>query len=107
MDKIRLIGQLVLKVTSPCNLNCSYCYVYNAEDKLSVSSQGDQRRNIRCRATANQRVLRGRHGRQIGISFTVAAICSGWTASDNSPHVRSRCWETTRGLESDQWHVDR
>src|SRR5215475_251725 len=33
MDKIRSIGQVVLKLTGPCNLNCRYCYVYNAEDK--------------------------------------------------------------------------
>jgi sulfatase maturation enzyme AslB (radical SAM superfamily) len=23
------IGQVILKVASRCNLNCSYCYVYN------------------------------------------------------------------------------
>lgn len=26
------IGQVVLKVAGACNLNCSYCYVYNAKD---------------------------------------------------------------------------
>jgi len=28
-----LVSQIVLKVASLCNLNCSYCYVYNAKDK--------------------------------------------------------------------------
>lgn len=28
----RDIHQIVLKIASLCNLNCSYCYVYNAED---------------------------------------------------------------------------
>ena len=27
------IGTVVLKLASPCNLNCSYCYVYNHEDQ--------------------------------------------------------------------------
>lgn len=28
------IGGFILKVVSPCNLNCSYCYIYNHEDQL-------------------------------------------------------------------------
>jgi uncharacterized protein len=28
----RDIGQIILKIASRCNLNCSYCYVYNHED---------------------------------------------------------------------------
>lgn len=27
------IGSVVLKLTSPCNLNCDYCYIYNHEDQ--------------------------------------------------------------------------
>ena len=30
---IPTIGQIVLKVAGACNLNCSYCYVYNARDR--------------------------------------------------------------------------
>jgi uncharacterized protein len=28
----RRIGQIVLKIATRCNLNCSYCYIYNHED---------------------------------------------------------------------------
>jgi len=28
----KTIWQVILKIASPCNLNCSYCYVYNHED---------------------------------------------------------------------------
>ena len=31
--EIMFIGQYILKVVSRCNLNCSYCYVYNREDQ--------------------------------------------------------------------------
>jgi len=27
------IGSVILKLAAPCNLNCSYCYVYNHEDQ--------------------------------------------------------------------------
>src|ERR1700687_1317032 len=28
-----LITSVILKLAAPCNLNCSYCYVYNHEDR--------------------------------------------------------------------------
>lgn len=31
------IHLVVLKVTSPCNLNCSYCYVYNGRDRTYLN----------------------------------------------------------------------
>jgi uncharacterized protein len=33
----RSISQIVLKLAGRCNLNCSYCYVYNAQDKGYLS----------------------------------------------------------------------
>ena len=34
------VSQIVLKVVSACNLNCTYCYVYNAKDKTYLARPG-------------------------------------------------------------------
>jgi uncharacterized protein len=64
--------QLILKVASRCNLNCSYCYVYNKGDTSwrdrpaimsdEVFTASTNRAAEYCRATGEQSVLLSFHG---------------------------------------------
>jgi uncharacterized protein len=66
------ISQVILKVASRCNLNCSYCYVYNMADSSwktrpalmsnEVFDAALQRSLEQCRATGQDRLRIAFHG---------------------------------------------
>lgn len=66
------ITQVILKVASRCNLNCSYCYVYNMADSTwkhrpalmpdDVFEAALQRTLEQCRVTGQDRILIAFHG---------------------------------------------
>jgi uncharacterized protein len=68
----RYVNQVILKVASRCNLNCSYCYVYNMADstwKMRPALMSDEvfeavlgRISQQCRATGQKRFYIAFHG---------------------------------------------
>jgi uncharacterized protein len=66
------IGQVILKVASRCNLNCSYCYVYNMADSSwkqrpalmsnEVFEAALERSLQQCRATGQEQLRIAFHG---------------------------------------------
>src|SRR5271168_379665 len=68
----RYITQVILKVASRCNLNCSYCYVYNMADSTwknrpalmpdEVFEAAMTRSLEQCRFTGQDRILIAFHG---------------------------------------------
>lgn len=66
------ISQVILKVASRCNLNCSYCYVYNMADSSwkqrpalmsnEVFEAALERSLQQCRATGQEQLRIAFHG---------------------------------------------
>src|SRR6201996_5087408 len=66
------VSQAILKVASRCNLNCSYCYVYNMADSSwkqrpalmsnEVFEAAIERSRQQCRATGQEQLRIAFHG---------------------------------------------
>jgi uncharacterized protein len=70
--RTKYISQVILKVASRCNLNCSYCYVYNMADSTwktrpalmsdNVFDAAIERVAQQCRSTGQQEIRLAFHG---------------------------------------------
>src|SRR6266581_6032641 len=64
------IDQIVLKIAARCNLNCSYCYVYNHEDRSYLDRPKFMNDETYHHALAAiRRYCERREGHGMGVSF--------------------------------------